>query len=98
MVPAMANVTHPGRPRGEDPHIKSFTKNKKEVIEYIVPDNLLDELGIDEHTFKELQALFELFDLDMSINFKTWFAGHLAAGHLATWLLATWLHGKCPTF
>ena len=34
------------------------------VIEYIVPDDLLEELGIDEMTFDELKALFELFDLD----------------------------------
>ena len=35
-----------------------------EVIEYIVPDDLLEELGIDEMTYDELKALFELFDLD----------------------------------
>ena len=34
------------------------------VIEYIVPDDLLEELGIDEMTYDELKALFELFDLD----------------------------------
>ena len=35
-----------------------------QVIEYIVPDDLLEELGIDEMTYDELKALFELFDLD----------------------------------
>ena len=76
----MAKVTHPGRPKDEDPHVKCTTKNKKEVmtslmmmmmltmimqvIEYIVPDDLLEELGIDEMTYDELKALFELFDLD----------------------------------
>ena len=73
-------MTHPGRPKDEDPHVKCTTKNKKEVmtslmmmvmltiimqvIEYIVPDDLLEELGIDEMTYDELKALFELFDLD----------------------------------
>ena len=81
----MAKVTHPGRPKDEEPHVKCTTKNKKEVIEYfmtmminmkmmmnmiiqvieyIVPDDLLEELGIDEMTYDELKALFELFDLD----------------------------------
>ena len=27
----MAKVTHPGRPKDEDPHVKCTTKNKKEV-------------------------------------------------------------------
>ena len=52
-----------GRPKDEDPHIKQYTKNKKEVIEYIVSVNL-DELGIDKTMFDELKALFELFDQD----------------------------------
>ena len=52
-----------GRPKEEDPHIKQYTKNKKEVTEYIVSVNL-DELGIDKTMFDELKALFELFDQD----------------------------------
>ena len=28
----MAKVTHPGRPKDEDPHVKCTTKNKKEVM------------------------------------------------------------------
>ena len=41
-----------------------------EVIEYIVPDDLLEELGIDEMTYDELKALFELFDLDRWVAMK----------------------------
>ena len=52
-----------GRPKDEEPHIKQYTKNKKEIIEYIVSVNL-EELGIDSNMFDELKALFELFDLD----------------------------------
>ena len=54
---------HTGRPKDEEAHIKQFTKNKKEIIEYIVNVEL-PELGIDDNTFKELQALFEMFDID----------------------------------
>ena len=54
---------HTGRPKDEDPHIKQYTKNKKEIIEYIVSVNT-EELGIDENMFEELKALFELFDQD----------------------------------
>ena len=46
---------HTGRPKDEDPHIKQFTKNKKEIIEYIVNVDLA-QLGIDDNTFKELQG------------------------------------------
>lgn len=42
---------HTGRPKDEDPHIKQFTKNKKEIIEYIVNVDLV-QLGIDDNTFK----------------------------------------------
>ena len=28
----MAKVTHPGRPKDEEPHVKCTTKNKKEVM------------------------------------------------------------------
>ena len=52
-----------GRPNDEDPHIKSYTKNKKEITEYIVSVSL-DELGIDKSMYTELKALFELFDQD----------------------------------
>ena len=31
---AMAKVTHPGRPKDEDPHVKCTTKNKKEVTNH----------------------------------------------------------------
>ena len=65
----MAKSTHPGRPKDEDAHIKSTLKNKREVIDYLVADGLLDELGIDEITFNELKALFELFDLDRLLTF-----------------------------
>ena len=52
-----------GRPKDEDPHIKQYTKNKREITEYIVSVNL-DELGIETNMYEELKALFELFDLD----------------------------------
>ena len=53
---------HSGRPKDEEPHIKQYTKNKKEIIEYIVNVDL-KEIGIEEGYFKDLQALFQLFDL-----------------------------------
>lgn len=53
---------HSGRPKDEEPHIKSYNKNKKEIIEYIVNVDL-KEIGIEESYFKELQSLFQLFDL-----------------------------------
>ena len=53
---------HSGRPKDEEPHIKSYNKNKKEIIEYIVNVEL-KEIGIEESYFKELQSLFQLFDL-----------------------------------
>ena len=52
-----------GRPREEEPHIKRCVKKKKEMIEYIVRVNLQD-LGIDENNFEELQELFRMFDND----------------------------------
>ena len=53
---------HSGRPKDEEPHIKQYNKNKKEIIEYIVNVDL-KEIGIEEGYFKDLQALFQLFDL-----------------------------------
>ena len=53
---------HPGRPKDEESHIKQYNKNKKEIIEYIVNVDL-KEIGIEESYFKDLQALFQLFDL-----------------------------------
>ena len=52
-----------GRPREEEPHIKRCVKKKKEMIEYIVRVNLQD-LGIDDNNFEELQELFRMFDND----------------------------------
>ena len=54
---------HTGRPKDEEPHIKQYTKNKREITEYIVNVEL-SELGIDDNSFKELQTLFQMFDLD----------------------------------
>ena len=59
----LSGSIHTGRPKDEDPHIKQYTKNKKEIVEYIVNVDL-EELGIDDRTKIELQGLFELFDLD----------------------------------
>ena len=59
----LGELTHPGRPRDEEPHIKRSVKKKKENIEYIVRVNL-KEIGIDEITFDELQELFRMFDND----------------------------------
>ena len=61
----MANydLSHSGRPKDEEPHIKRSVKKKKENIEYIVRVNL-KELGIDETSFDELQELFRMFDND----------------------------------
>ena len=59
----LSGSIHTGRPKDEEPHIKQFTKNKKEIVEYIVIVDL-EELGIDDRTKIELQALFEMFDLD----------------------------------
>ena len=58
----VVGTVHSGRPRDEEPHVKQFTKNKKEIIEYIVNVDL-KEIGIEEGYFKDLQALFQLFDL-----------------------------------
>ena len=70
---------HPGRPKDEESHIKQYNKNEKEIIGYIILVILilliillmieyivnvdLKEIGIEESYFKELQSLFQLFDL-----------------------------------
>ena len=59
--PVLGSI-HTGRPKDEEPHVKQYTKNKKEIIEYIVNVDL-KEIGIEEGYFKDLQALFQLFDL-----------------------------------
>ena len=59
----LSGSIHTGRPKDEEPHIKQYTKNKREITEYIVNVEL-SELGIDDNSFKELQTLFQMFDLD----------------------------------
>ena len=55
--PILSGSIHTGRPKDEEPHIKQFTKNRKEITEYIVNVEL-SELGIDDNTFKELKVYF----------------------------------------
>lgn len=64
-------LTHNGRPRGEDPHVKRSTKKKEEKVEYIVRVDL-EELKIDDDCFEDLQSLYKLLDLDKDgiLNFK----------------------------
>jgi len=64
-------LTHNGRPRGEDPHVKKTTRKKEDKVEYIVRVDL-DELKIDDDCFEDLQSLYKLFDLDKDgiLNFK----------------------------
>jgi len=59
----LMEVLHGGRPKDEEPHVKKSVKKKKENVEYICRVNL-DELGISEDEFEDLQSLFELFDHD----------------------------------
>jgi len=59
----LLEVLHGGRPKDEDPHVKKSVKKKKEKTEYIVRVNL-DDLGISEDEFEDLQSLFQLFDHD----------------------------------
>ena len=88
---------HSGRPKDEEPHIKQYNKNKKEIIGYIILVILilliillmieyivnvdLKEIGIEESYFKELQSLFQLFDLGKLQNihneFQTFFFFYL---------------------
>jgi len=67
----LLEVLHGGRPKDEDPHVKRSIKKKKEKIDYIVRVSL-DELGISEDEFEDLQSLFQLFDHDKDgiLNFK----------------------------
>jgi len=58
----LLEVLHGGRPRDEDPHVKKSARRKKD-IDYILKVDL-DEIGISEDEFDDLQSLFQLFDHD----------------------------------
>jgi len=62
-VPILGEITHPGRPKDEEPHVKRSIKKKKEVVEYLVRVDL-DRMGIDENQFEEMKELFKMFDAD----------------------------------
>lgn len=58
----LLEVLHGGRPRDEEPHVKKSARRKKD-IDYILKVDL-DEIGISEDEFDDLQSLFQLFDHD----------------------------------
>ena len=63
---------HKGRPKDEEPHVKRAVSKKgnDSGIEYIVRIDL-EELGILEDEFEELQTLFQVryfFDQEMIIT------------------------------
>lgn len=58
----LLEVLHGGRPRDEEPHVKKSARRRKD-IDYILKVDL-DELGISEDEFDDLQSLFQLFDHD----------------------------------
>merc|ERR1712038_232185 len=58
----LLEVLHGGRPRDQEPHVKKSARRKKD-IDYILKVDL-DEIGISEDEFDDLQSLFQLFDHD----------------------------------
>ena len=54
---------HPGRPAGEEPHVKKTMKGKRELTEYICRVDQ-DQLGILEDEYDDLKELFKMFDVD----------------------------------
>merc|ERR1719334_2366430 len=59
----LLEVLHGGRPKDEEPHVKKVRGKHGEKITLILNVDL-DELGISEDEFEDLQSLFELFDHD----------------------------------
>merc|ERR1711892_566683 len=60
----LQDVLHGGRPRDEGPHVKKASdRNSESGIDYVVRVDL-DELGIAEDEFDDLQSLFLIFDSD----------------------------------
>ena len=56
----LMDLLHGGRPKDEEPHVKrSLAKKDNEGIEYICRVNL-EDLGITDEEFDDLQSLFEV--------------------------------------
>jgi len=59
----LLEMLHGGRPRNEEPHVKKSMKKHGEKVDLILRVDL-DELGISEDEFDDLQSLFQLYDHD----------------------------------
>ena len=56
----LLDLLNGGRPKDEEPHVKrSLAKKDNEGIEYICRVNL-EDLGISDEEFDDLQSLFEV--------------------------------------
>jgi len=59
----LAEALHGGRPKNEEAHVSRKKLRHGEKVELLVKVEL-DELGINEDEFDDLQSLFQLFDYD----------------------------------
>jgi len=69
--PIMLEMLHGGRPRNEEPHVKKRMGKHGEKVDLILRVDL-EELGITDDEFDEIQSLFQLYDHDKDgiLNFK----------------------------
>merc|ERR1712165_161566 len=67
----MLEMLHGGRPRNEEPHVKKRMGKHGEKVDLILRVDL-EELGITDDEFDDIQSLFQLYDHDKDgiLNFK----------------------------
>jgi len=67
----MLEMLHGGRPRNEEPHVKKRMGKHGEKVDLILRVDL-EELGISDDEFDDIQSLFQLYDHDKDgiLNFK----------------------------
>merc|ERR1712156_58874 len=65
----MLEMLHGGRPRNEEPHVKKRMGKHGEKVDLILRVDL-EELGITDDEFDDIQSLFQLYDHDKETNIQ----------------------------